>query len=101
MDPKLQGIINHISTSVKPTKIYLFGSRARGDHRANSDYDIVIIYDGKKSRRDVKLDVYRSVKRWDFSMDMFVLSSMELDRYKHVATTLEREITENGVVVYG
>lgn len=101
MDKKLQNIVNRISSHLNPTKIYLFGSRARGNNRPDSDYDIVIIYDGEKSKQDVKLEVYKLFDNWDFSMDLFVLSSDELERFKHVATTMAREVYENGVIVYG
>jgi len=101
MDKKLQDIINRISSHINPTKIYLFGSRARGDHHPDSDYDFVIIYDGDKSKGDVDLSIRRLFRRRDFAMDILVLSTYELERYKHVANTLSREITENGVVVYG
>ncbi|MCF7811092.1 nucleotidyltransferase domain-containing protein [bacterium] len=101
MDQKLQDIVNKISSHIKPTKIYLFGSRARGDHHPDSDYDFVIIYDGDKSKGDVDLSIRQLFRRRDFAMDILVLSTYELERYKHVATTLEREITENGVLMYG
>jgi predicted nucleotidyltransferase len=101
MDKKLQDIINRISSHINPTKIYLFGSRARGDHRPDSDYDIVIIYDGDKSKRDLKLEIYKLFDHWDFTMDLFVLASGELERFKHVANTMAREVYENGVAIYG
>ncbi len=100
-DPKLTEIVEKIVAAVQPTKIYLFGSRARGDNQPDSDYDLAIIYDGEKSKRDVKLEIYKLFDRWDFSMDLPVLTSNELKRYKHVATTLAREVSENGVIVYG
>ena len=101
MDKKLQYIINRISSHIEPTKIYLFGSRARGDHRPDSDYDFVIIYDGDKSKGDIDLSIRRLFRRRDFAMDILVLSTYELERYKHVANTLSREVTENGIVIYG
>ena len=100
-DPKLQEILRRIVEAVHPAKIYLFGSRAHGDARDDSDYDLALIYNGDKSKRDVKLAVRRAFGLTDFGMDLFVLTSYELERYRHVATTLEREITENGVIVYG
>jgi len=40
-DPKLQEIVSRIVDAVHPTRIYLFGSRARGD--ASSDADCHIL----------------------------------------------------------
>ena len=35
------------------TRAYLFGSRARGDARKNSDYDFIVKFKGKKSLLDL------------------------------------------------
>ena len=99
-DPKLQEIVRRIVEAVHPTRIYLFGSRARGDAREDSDYDILVIYDGPLDKREVKI-VARHSLPVDTSFDIFALSSYEMDRYRHVATTLQREVSENGVLVYG
>ncbi len=42
-DQKLQRIIEILKAEFCPERIFLFGSRARGDYRANSDYDLVLI----------------------------------------------------------
>ncbi|MDP8238966.1 MAG: nucleotidyltransferase domain-containing protein [Candidatus Hatepunaea meridiana] len=101
MDKQLQQIIDKIVAYVDPVKIYLFGSRVRGDSREDSDYDIAIIYDGELSKREVTLGIYDQFEEFNFSMDLFVLASQELEKYKRIANTLAREITENGKVVYG
>jgi len=100
MDPQLNEIIRKIADYINPVKIFLFGSRARGDSRPDSDYDLVIINDGEKSKREVKLGIFDLFELPDFSMDVFVLTSDELKRFKHIANTLAREITENGRVVF-
>ncbi|MCF7809857.1 nucleotidyltransferase domain-containing protein [bacterium] len=101
MDTQLQQIIDRIVSYINPVKIYLFGSRARGDCRIDSDYDIVVIYDGEFSKREVTLGIYDLFGLPDFSMDLFVLTTDELKRFHRIANTLERDITENGKVVYG
>ena len=100
-DPKLDEIVRRIVDAVHPTKIYLFGSRARGEAEEDSDYDFLIIYDGQLSKREVKLAVRRGFGLVDFGMDMFVLSSAEYEWQKDVATTLGMEVSLTGQVVYG
>ncbi|NQT35119.1 nucleotidyltransferase domain-containing protein [bacterium] len=101
MDKQLKEIIDKIVAYIDPVKIFLFGSRTRGDSRNDSDYDIVVIYDGEMSKREVKLGIYDQFEDFNFSMDLFVLASQELEKYKRIANTLAREITENGTLVYG
>lgn len=38
----IKNVIKLIIQKIKPNEIILFGSRARGDHRENSDFDIAI-----------------------------------------------------------
>ncbi len=101
MDTQLKEIVEKIAAAIDPVKIFLFGSRARGDAEPDSDYDLAVIYDGEKSKRDLKLAIYMLFEHPVFSMDVCVLTSEELEKQKHIATTLAREVTENGIVVFG
>jgi uncharacterized protein len=44
-DPILDRIVSAIYSQDKSAQIYLFGSRARGDNRTDSDWDILILLD--------------------------------------------------------
>jgi len=100
-DPRVEHVVKIIAEAVHPQKIILFGSRARGKARPDSDLDLVIIYEGEKSKRQVKLDIHRLLEPASLPMDLFVLTPEELLRQRHVANTLAREIAERGVTVYG
>ena len=41
----LAEIVRRIRSVAKPRKIVLFGSRARGEHRPDSDIDLLVIED--------------------------------------------------------
>ena len=53
MDETLEKIRDVIVETVHPDKIILFGSRARGTNREDSDYDIFILKDGITNERTV------------------------------------------------
>ena len=44
-DTRLNKFVNALERKMKPEKIVLFGSRARGDFLEESDYDIMIVSD--------------------------------------------------------
>lgn len=53
-DPKAVAVARAVYDAVRPEKVILFGSRARGDYRADSDIDLLIISDGPSKGRYMK-----------------------------------------------
>lgn len=96
----LDEIVCRIAEAVHPKRIILFGSRTRDKSSPDSDYDLVVVYDGPQSKREVDLKIRRLFRPPEFSLDLFILTSAEMERFKHVANTLEREVSENGIILY-
>ena len=44
-DPRLEEAVSRLVDALHPRAIILFGSRARGEHRPESDYDLLVISD--------------------------------------------------------
>ena len=42
-DPILAEMVRRLTDAFAPERIYLFGSRARGDAGADSDYDLMVV----------------------------------------------------------
>ncbi|MBZ0264240.1 nucleotidyltransferase domain-containing protein [bacterium] len=101
MDETLQEILNRIREAVNPSKIYLLGSRARGDFNPDSDFDIAVIYDGEKSKQEIRIEARRSCSGIAAAIDILTLTSLEFDRFKDIGTSLAKEISVNGRLVYG
>jgi len=45
LNPRFRRFIARLRRDLKPERVILFGSRARGDNRAGSDYDLLIVSD--------------------------------------------------------
>ena len=90
-----------IAEAIRPDKIILFGSRAKGTATEESDIDLVVVYSGPKTKREVQLEIQRLFLDREFSMDVFVVTPQYLEQFKRIATTLAREVAETGVVCYG
>lgn len=47
-DEAIRNEIRQLISNIEPdSEVYLFGSRARGTHKRNSDWDLLILLDGK------------------------------------------------------
>ncbi|HEY3215334.1 MAG TPA: nucleotidyltransferase domain-containing protein [Candidatus Eisenbacteria bacterium] len=42
-DPRLSEVVRRLVEAYRPERIYLFGSRARGDAAPDSDYDLLLV----------------------------------------------------------
>ena len=79
IDPWLTTIVGRIVRAVDPLRIILFGSRARGDARPDSDYDLLVILDEVNDRRDLKLAIRGSFQDLPTPADILVASVDEVD----------------------
>jgi predicted nucleotidyltransferase len=100
-DPLVESVVQTIAEAIQPAKIILFGSRAKGTDRRDSDIDLLIIKDAMPSKRDLKLRIRRLFPRQNFSMDLFVLTSEEFRKQQNVANTIARAAVREGRVYYG
>ena len=78
-DP-LEKAIEIIIRSVDPEKIILFGSRARGDNKKDSDYDICVIKKGVSHRRKVAQQIYRFLYGMGAPVDIIVETPEKFER---------------------
>jgi predicted nucleotidyltransferase len=98
-DP-LEKAIEIIIRSVDPEKIILFGSRARGDHKKDSDYDICVIKKGVSHRRKVAQQIYRFLYGMGAPVDIIVETPEKFEELKDNPFMIYNEISKFGKVVY-
>ena len=65
-DPKACAVARAVGEAVRPERVILFGSRARGDYRTNSDIDLLIITDSDSTDRqeyqNTSVEAHRKVE---------------------------------------
>ncbi len=92
--------IEIIIKSVDPDKIILFGSRARGNYKKESDYDICVIKKGVGHRRKLAQKIYKFLYGVRIPIDIIVETPERFEELKDNPFMIYREISKYGKVVY-
>ena len=100
-DPTLAEIVRQLIDTYQPERIYLFGSKARGDAGPDSDYDLLIVVpdDAPPERRDSKL-AYRVLWETGAAADVIVWERSRFDRRSRVVCSLPATVLREGRVLY-
>ena len=100
---EVNAIINSILSSVPALEIYLFGSFVNGMAREDSDYDfyIVIPDDSDLREREVTWAIRGAIPRQTRGIDMLVGTQSKFNRRKNYLYSIENEVIEKGVKLYG
>ena len=82
----LREMVDLIVREVEPEAIILFGSRARGDARPDSDVDLLVVekepFSPQRSRREETTRLYMLLRKLDVSKDILLYSREEFDSRK-------------------
>ena len=106
MTPALETILQEMTRRLvaefQPTQIFLFGSHAWGQPTEDSDVDLLVIVGGSdKSPRERRLQARRVLRGFGVAKDVLVETQGEVERATRTYTSLESEILERGVRLYG
>src|SRR5436189_2251972 len=80
----LQEIVRRISMLGSVDRITLFGSRARGDYRPTSDYDILVVSSSSAPRYRRARPYYRALSDLPIEAEVVVYTPEEVDEWKNV-----------------
>ena len=100
-DPRLQRIADAIAEQIRPARIVLFGSRARGDARPDSDYDLFVEmeFDDFRECHNRVSDVTRAAAE-DCEFDIILARPGVLEARRNDPGYVEWDVARDGVVVY-
>lgn len=94
---KVEELVRRIVERIDPLEVIAFGSRARGDHRVDSDLDLAVIVEDEQEAR-AKLEHVRD-GIW-MEVDRLVIGKERYDRFRPWINTVEQQIDREGVRLY-
>ncbi|MFN4070546.1 MAG: nucleotidyltransferase domain-containing protein [Thermus caldifontis] len=100
--PELEPVLSAILKTVPVRKIMLFGSRARGEGRPESDYDLLIVVPPEYKTMRAWKDLYLAASKVQrgFSLDLVLATEEDLARYRDAWMTIYPEALKEGRVLY-
>ncbi len=102
VDAILGSILRRIVEAYQPEAVYLFGSRARHQADADSDYDLLVVVpaDAPEARRRPQLAV-RALRGVGVPVDAVVMTRPAFDLRAHVVNSLPEAALHEGRLLYG
>ena len=96
----LERVLAAISDSVHPCRIVLYGSRARGDARPESDYDLMVELATGLDHEAGRQAIDRALRGITASRHIVVRVAGEFDARRNDPGTIDWAIAREGVAVY-
>ena len=98
----IETLVNLIVERCAPVSVWLFGSRARGDAREDSDWDLLIVLPDETAEDEL----YASLSPWHLrrltrtNADVVYCNEREFAEGANVPNTLAYEIVRSGVSIH-
>ena len=98
MPSEIRLLVDLCKTEMQACEVWLFGSRARGDHTDDSDYDILaIVPDDAPEDIDSPMAAFRLRRRSGAHADLLTGRYSDFMGAKDVVNTLAYEVAKEGV----
>ncbi len=100
-DPILAEILHRLVEAYRPERIYLFGSRARGEGGQDSDYDLFLVVERlDKPRYRVEQEAHTLLWELGTAADVVVWPRDDFEARLHLAASLPATVVNEVVLLY-
>lgn len=96
----LRDLVRQVVAAVRPLKVILFGSRARGDAKPDSDYDLMVVVRNGTHRLHTALKLYGTIQKNGLVCDFLVSTPDDFKRYGDHPSLVYKYILDEGVDLY-
>jgi predicted nucleotidyltransferase len=99
-DPDLRELVRRIREVCAPIRIVLFGSRARGQGRPESDTDVLVVMPDGTHRRQTVRAIYRNLIGYGRPVDVVAVQQSDLDPAKVTPDSVVAPASQEGLDIY-
>jgi uncharacterized protein len=100
-DAPLAEVVHRLVTALQPERIYLFGSRARGDATPESDYDVLVVVSQTPDEPyQLERQAYSALVGLATPVDVVVMSQERFERRRTVTASLPATVEREGKLLY-
>ena len=100
-DPALvDHLVRQIVAAVRPLRVVLFGSAARGQMGPESDPDLLVVMPDGTHRRKTAQQLYRTLDGRGHPFDLVVATPSDLEKHKDAVGLVYRDVLREGREVY-
>ena len=93
-------IVRRIVDTAQPEKVILFGSRARGDSRPNSDFDVLVIKESTEPRFRRSIPLYAALADLPAEVEVLVYTPEEVQEWSAVPQAFVTTAVREGTTIY-
>ncbi len=100
-DPALAEIVRRLVEEFQPERVYMFGSKARGDEGPDSDYDLmVVVRQAAEPSYRLSQHAYSLLRGIRAAVDVLVWTRRAFDGRLHLKASLPATIVREGKLLY-
>ena len=100
-DPVLSEVVRRLVEEFHPQRVYLFGSRARGDAREDSDYDVLLlVHERAGEGTEMESRAYGALSGLHWPVDVVILTEDYYEWMLGAAASLPSTVRREGRLLY-
>ncbi len=93
--------VHRLAEVFHPVRMYLFGSRARDEGDAESDYDVLVLVEERTGKPyQMEQQAYRALSGLAIPVDIVLMSREHFERRRKVSSSLPAIVEREGKLLY-
>ena len=99
-DAAIAAMAGRIASRFRPDQIVLFGSRARGDARKDSDVDLLVVMPNGTDQHEAEVAMYMALRDAPLPKDIIVATPDDVKDPRALAGTVLQAALRDGIVLH-